>query len=94
MPDFAAFEVEARAAGFDEVLEKHWDPGQSLDTHTHAFGVRLRVVRGDLSLRCGGETTALRAGDEFSLAAGLPHAERYGPEGATLWIARRHEPTG
>jgi hypothetical protein len=41
-------------------------------------------------LDCGGETRHLRAGDEFALDDGAPHAERYGPEGATYWVARRN----
>jgi len=38
-----------------------------------------------------GETTRqLRAGDTFALDAEVPHVERYGAEGATFWVARRH----
>jgi len=37
-----------------------------------------------------GRTLHLRAGDRFELARAVPHAERYGPEGATYWAARRH----
>jgi hypothetical protein len=34
-PDFAAFEAEALAEGFDEVLERVWAPGTVLAEHTH-----------------------------------------------------------
>jgi hypothetical protein len=38
-----------------------------------------------------GETARhLRAGDTFALDAEVPHAERYGAQGATFWVARRH----
>ena len=30
------------------------------------------------------------AGDRFELSFEEPHAERYGPQGATYWAARRH----
>ena len=40
-------------------------------------------------LTTGGETRHLKEGDEFALAQGVSHAERYGPEGATDWVARR-----
>ena len=88
--DFNAFQAQSLAAGFDEVLVREWAPGQVLDTHTHAFEVSARVVRGDVVLTCGEQTRHLHAGDSFELPRELPHAERYGPEGATFWVARRH----
>jgi mannose-6-phosphate isomerase-like protein (cupin superfamily) len=90
-PDFGAFETQARRAGFDEVLERRWDPGQVLDTHTHPFAVTARVVQGEMWLTVDGDTRHLKPGDRFDLEARVPHAERYGPEGATFWVARRHQ---
>jgi quercetin dioxygenase-like cupin family protein len=86
---FEAFEAEARAGGFDEVLVREWAPGQALDTHTHPFALRVDVVRGELALSCGGQTCTVRAGERFELPFEAPHAEHYGPEGATFWVARR-----
>jgi quercetin dioxygenase-like cupin family protein len=86
---FAAFEAEARADGYDEVLVREWAPGQVLDTHTHPFALRVDVVRGELALGCDGRTRTVRAGERFELAFEAPHAETYGPEGATFWVARR-----
>jgi hypothetical protein len=40
-----------------------------------------------LTLR--GETRNLLPGNEFELAAGEAHAERYGEAGATYWVGRR-----
>lgn len=88
--DFQHFEAEARAQGFDEVTERHWDPRVSLDTHTHPFAVKAKVVRGEMWLTVGDETRHLRPGDTFSLERDVPHAERYGVDGATYWVARRH----
>lgn len=88
---FADFERTARAEGFDAVLERRWEPGTVLDTHTHPFAVKALVVQGELWLTCEGEAARhLRAGDAFTLARDVPHAERYGDEGATYWVARRH----
>jgi quercetin dioxygenase-like cupin family protein len=86
---FAQFEVDARARGFDTVLERVWPPNAVLDTHSHDFAVEARVVQGELWLTVGEYTRHLRAGDRFELAARVPHAERYGAEGATFWTARR-----
>lgn len=88
--DFAAFEAEARRRGFDAVLERRWPPGTLLATHTHDFAVWAQVSRGEMWLTVDGRTRHLLAGDLFTLDAGVPHAERYGVEGASYWVARRH----
>ena len=87
--DFASYAAQARAEGFDEVLERRWPPATVLDTHTHPFAVDALMVRGELWLTCGGETRHLRPGDRFTLAADEAHAERYGAEDAAYWVARR-----
>lgn len=87
---FASFQTRALAQGFDEVLERHWAPGTVLDTHTHPFAVQAVVTQGEMWLSCEGQTRQLRPGDTFTLAREVPHAERYGPEGATYWVARRN----
>ncbi len=87
---FNEFEASARAQGFDEVIERVWEPLTLLDTHTHPFAVKALVTRGEVWLGVGSESRHLRAGDTFELAHGVAHAERYGSEGATFWVARRH----
>jgi quercetin dioxygenase-like cupin family protein len=89
-PTYAQFEAAARAEGFDEVLVREWQPGQVLDTHRHPFAVKALVTRGEVWLTEGECTRHLRAGDGFELARDVPHAERYGADGATFWVARRH----
>ena len=91
MPDdaFDQFAAAARARGYEQVLEREWAPDTRLDTHTHPFDASALVVRGEMWLTEGDHTRHLRPGDRFELAAGTPHAERYGPEGAAYWVARR-----
>ena len=86
---FDDFQRTALARGFDEVLVREWAPGQVVGTHTHPFAVEARVVRGELALTVQGQTRRIAAGG-FELARDVPHEERYGPEGATFWVARRH----
>ncbi len=86
---FTDFEAEARARGFDTVLERPWPPHAVVDTHTHPFAVHALVVAGEMWLTAGGHTRHLRPGDRFDLERDEPHAERYGAEGATYWAARR-----
>jgi len=92
--DFEAFRTDAQTRGFDDVLVREWAPGLVTGTHEHPFDVDARVVRGEFWLAVDGQTRHLQAGDAFTLARGLPHAEQYGPEGATFWVARRNAPAG
>jgi hypothetical protein len=87
---YEEFESAARAEGFDEVLPREWAAGQVLETHRHPFAVKAVVARGEFWLTEGECVRHLREGDDFELERELPHAERYGPDGATVWVARRH----
>jgi quercetin dioxygenase-like cupin family protein len=89
-PGFDAFARAARAEGFDEVIERTWAPSTVLDSHTHPFAVRALVVAGEMWLTVGDRERHLLPGDEFTLERDVPHAERYGTEGASYWVARRH----
>ncbi len=84
-----AFEASARAEGFDDVVERQWAARTIVDTHTHPFALRARVVQGEMWLTVGTEVRHLQPGDTFALDRDVLHAERYGEEGATYWVARR-----
>lgn len=86
---FAQFEANAKAQGFDEALERRWDPLTVLDTHSHPFAAKATVVQGEMWLTVDGQTRHLLPGDGFELDRDVPHSERYGTEGATYWVARR-----
>ena len=87
---FAEFEARALAQGFDEVLERQWEPRTVIDAHDHPFAVQALVVRGEMWLTEGDDTRHLRPGDTFELGRAVPHAERYGDEGTVYWVARRN----
>ena len=84
------FTFHAHAEGFDEALERRWEPGTVLDTHTHAFDARAEVMQGEMWLTVGGKTLYRTIGDTFAVSRLVPHSERYGPDGATVWVARRN----
>jgi hypothetical protein len=88
-PSFDDFAATARAQGYPEVLERRWAPETVLDTHTHPFAVQALVVDGEMWLTVGDATRHLRPGDRFELDCEVPHAERYGRDGAAYWVARR-----
>lgn len=86
------FDAQARADGFDQILDRDWGADELVPEHTHPFDARALVVRGEMWLEHGGQTRHLQPGDGFELAALTPHAERYGPHGATYRVARRQPP--
>ena len=91
MKTFEAFAAEQRAAGCDEVLERRWKPDTVVATHTHSFAAKALLVEGEMWLTVGSDTRHLQPGDGFELEPDVPHAERYGPEGAIYWVARRNK---
>ncbi len=89
LPTFADFAATARAHGAQDVLERRWKPGQVLEPRSHPFEAQALVTQGEMWLTCGDETRHLYPGDGFHMPAHVSHSERYGPEGATYWVARR-----
>lgn len=85
---FEEFTAVSMNEGFDEVLVREWEPNRVVQTHTHPFDVSALVVRGEFQLTVGDQVTLLKAGDPFRLARNIEHVEHYGPEGATVWVAR------
>jgi len=83
-----SFTAQAMDEGFDEIVVREWVPDLAIDTHSHAFAVSAHVVRGEFWLTVDGSTRHLAAGEAFRLARDVPHAERYGAQGATVWVAR------
>ena len=88
IPTLESFTRQAHAEGFDEVLVREWPADLVLDTHTHPFGVSVYVARGEYWLTLGDQIQHLQAGDSFRLERDVAHAEYYGPQGATVWVAR------
>ena len=86
---FAQFESRTKALGFNEVLERQWEPGRVVGTHSHPFDATALVVQGEMWLMVGDETRHIATGGTFELARDTPHSERYGSEGATYWMGRR-----
>ena len=78
------------AQGYEQVLEREWEALLEYGVHKHAFDTDALVVRGEFWLTVDGQTRHMQAGDTFTMARGVAHSERYGPEGATFWAARKN----
>jgi len=89
-PTVESFTRQSLDEGFDEVLVREWPADLVLETHTHPFSVSAYVERGEYWLTIGDQVKHLQAGDSFRLARDIAHAERYGAQGATVWVARAH----
>jgi len=87
-PTLESFTAQSLDEGFDEIIVREWAADLKLDTHTHPFDVSAYVARGEYWLTMGEVVKHLQAGDFFRLARNVPHAELYGSEGATVWVAR------
>lgn len=89
MTDTAAFTASLLAAGYAEVVTREIAPNLAVPEHTHAWDARGLVLAGRFSVVSAAGAQACAAGQGFELAAGTPHTETSGPEGATLLVGRR-----
>lgn len=87
---FEAFQSRKLQEGYDEVLLREWAPDFANEPHTHPFDTDALVVQGEYWLTTEGQTTHYQAGDSFRVARGVTHSERYGPQGAVFWAARKN----
>ncbi len=86
---FGDFTLDALARGFDDTVVRRQPANTATGPHAHAFDVDAVLADGEMWLTCRRRTLHLLPGDNFSLAAGTRHSERYGPDGATYWVARK-----
>lgn len=87
---FAQFTKVMLAAGYNQVIERIWEPNRTLEEHTHPYDVNAMVVQGEFVLTIEGEEPRkIVAGESFHVPANTPHTEQYGAVGATFWAARK-----
>lgn len=85
----AAWEAGLARDGFAGPLDRRMEAGQVVPEHSHPFDARLLILEGEFVLTCQGEIRRYGPGKCFELAADIPHAEAFGPEGATYLVGRR-----
>ena len=93
-PSWNEFHAASIARGSDEVMVREWRALEVVPTHTHPFAAEALVVAGEMWLGRNGAIKHLLPGDTFALVANEPHDERYGPDGATYWVARTNDRAG
>jgi len=85
---FDEFREWALGQGADEVLVREWATNHESEVHEHAFSAKAHVVRGEMWLNIDGSTRQFIKGDNFEINSHVRHSEKYGPQGATFYIAR------
>jgi quercetin dioxygenase-like cupin family protein len=89
--DEAAFRDYLAARGCASVGIVEWEPGRLSPEHVHEFTAVGLVIAGGFTLRTARGARRLAVGDRFELAAGTPHVEDVGPEGARILSGRLGE---
>jgi quercetin dioxygenase-like cupin family protein len=78
--------------GFLDTEVKTIEAGKVVGEHSHPFDVRALVLSGQATIDCGAGPRTYRPGDIVDVAANVVHTERYGPDGYSILVGRRHKP--
>jgi len=87
--DEAQYRQELADGGYGEPNLVEWEANTVNDTHTHDFSAAILVLDGEITVTTDDGEVTCRAGDTFSLAAGVPHAERIGADGVRFLAGRK-----
>ena len=87
--DLAKFEDALTRDGFQEILNAGFAAGHDLGDHAHPYALRALVLEGEFRITVDGKQTIYRPGEIFTLATGVHHTERTGPEGVKFLIGRK-----
>jgi quercetin dioxygenase-like cupin family protein len=87
-PKRREFEAQLVSEGFEIALVER-EPNGFLDTHEHPFEAKALILAGEISIGTGETDRRYRAGEIFHLQAGVPHTERYGPQGVRYLAGRK-----
>ena len=75
--------------GYGTPETKTYPPHADGEMHTHDQSVRLLILEGEFRLAQPEGTTVFNPGDVCELAAGSPHVEQTGPDGARVLLGKK-----
>ena len=75
--------------GYETFVTVEREPHAALGLHSHPFEARALILQGELKLVVGEQEQVCRIGDQFHLAAHIPHSEVYGDEGVRYLVGRK-----
>jgi quercetin dioxygenase-like cupin family protein len=83
------FRAQAIANGYADLQVKRYASDLDGPLHTHNFAVTLLVTEGEFALQFEDRKAVYQAGECCNLAANVMHAERAGPKGAAVLLAKK-----
>lgn len=90
--DEATFRRRLEEDGYPEPVVLDLAGDTFFEDHSHKFSSFALVVEGEFTVKTADATTACRAGECFSLAAGIVHSSWAGGDGAKILTGRRVAP--
>ncbi len=87
--DERAFREHAERDGYQDPALVDWAADTVNETHAHVYDCALFVLSGELTLATDDGEKTYRAGDTALMARDRRHAERVGPNGVKLLVARK-----
>ena len=87
--DELSFKEQLAREGFGEAGLLEWEAGTVNESHTHDFTASALVSSGAITVPTDDGATTCKAGDSFTLPAGIPHTERVGVAGVRFLVARK-----
>ncbi len=84
-----AYREKARQDGFSDPVEKMVEADRFNAVHTHEETLFLFIQAGRLTVDKADGQVVGTPGKTITVAAGLDHTERAGPEGAMILVSRR-----
>jgi len=88
------FKTARLSEGFDEVIERVWEPNQVVRAHSHPFAVHALVTAGEMWLSLADRTLYLVAGEATLTLGGKEQALTPGwfsvvPRGTKVGVGRK-----
>ena len=87
--DERSFKEKLARDGFGEAVLREWEAGTVNGSHTHDFAASALVISGAITVTTDAGATTCKAGDSFTLAAGITHTETVGGDGVRFLVARK-----
>ncbi|MDB5797516.1 MAG: hypothetical protein JWP36_1418 [Paucimonas sp.] len=85
--DKNAFSDQLQQDGFEIVTVTM--PSGERELHSHPFEARALIVAGEITIATAENERRYQVGDVFHLQPGVPHTERYGPDGVEYLVGRK-----
>lgn len=88
--DTSKFEAQLKADGYSNIESKTLSPRPANEGHGHDYAVRGLVLAGTFTVIENNTPRMYRPGEVFEVAAGCPHSEEIGADGAQVLVGKKY----